>query len=64
MQAFILLNRASPNPSVSEAEEAKEIISDLEHLGLAQTIIRNRIVFRKTARDGLAVPDLRYFFIG
>lgn len=59
LQAFILLNKASPNPSVSEAEEAKEIISDLEHLGLAQSIIRDRIAFRKAARDGLAVPEMQ-----
>ena len=59
LKAFILLNRASPNPSVSEAEEAKEIIGDLEHLGLSQTIIRDRIAFRKAARDGLAVPEMQ-----
>ena len=59
LKAFILLNRASPNPSVSEAEEAKEIISDLEHLGLSQAIIRDRIAFRKAARDGLAVPEMQ-----
>ena len=59
LQAFILLNKASPNPSVSEAEEAKEIISDLEHLGLAQAIIRDRIAFRKAARDGLAVSEMQ-----
>ncbi len=59
LRAFIVLNRASPNPSVSEAEEAKEILSDLEHLGLSRSIIRDRIAFRKAARDGLAVPEMQ-----
>ena len=59
LKAFILLNRASSNPSVSEAEEAKEIIGDLEYIGLSQVIIRDRIAFRKAARNGMAVPEIQ-----
>jgi chromosome partitioning protein len=31
----------------------------LEHLGLSQSIIRDRIAFRKAARNGLAVPEMQ-----
>jgi cellulose biosynthesis protein BcsQ len=47
------------NPSVTERAEAEEAIKDFEQLELAQSIIRNRIAYRKAARDGLCVAELR-----
>jgi chromosome partitioning protein len=58
-RAFIVLSRISPNPSVTERAEAEEVIKDFEQLELAQSIIRNRIAYRKAARDGLCVAELR-----
>lgn len=59
LKAFIILNRASPNPSVSEAQEAQEILADLEHVELSNAVIRDRIAFRKAARDGMAVAEMK-----
>ncbi len=59
LKSFVVISRASTNPVVSEAEEAREILSDFENLGLANTLIRDRIAFRKAAREGLCVSELK-----
>lgn len=59
LRAFIVLSRISPNPSVTERGEAEEAIRDFEDLELAQSVIRDRIAYRKAARDGLCVAELR-----
>ncbi len=59
LRAFIVLSRISPNPSVTEREDAEEAIRDFEHLELAQSVIRDRIAYRKAARDGLCIAELR-----
>lgn len=58
LRAFAVLNRASPNPSVKEAQEAHAALADYEHLHAAQAIIRDRIAFRKAAREGCMVSEL------
>nr|MBI9047714.1 hypothetical protein [Anaerolineaceae bacterium] len=59
MKAYIFLNRASSNPSVTETEEAREILGDLDSLILSQVIIHDRIAYRKAARDGMAVTEMK-----
>lgn len=59
LQAFIVLSRVSPNPSVTERVEAEEVIADFEHLKLAKSVIRDRIAYRKAARDGLGVAEMK-----
>ncbi len=59
MKAFIILNRASTNPAVSEVSDAQEILDDLENVDLSSAIIRDRIAFRKAARDGLSVTEMK-----
>lgn len=58
LQAYILINRASTNPSINEIEEVKEVLEEFEHLKLSSNIIRERIAFRKAARGGLSVAEL------
>jgi chromosome partitioning protein len=57
--AWVVISRASPNPSVKEAEEARMLLCDFEHLGLATAVIRDRIAYRKAARDGLCVSEMK-----
>jgi chromosome partitioning protein len=59
LKAFIVLSRVSPNPSVTERAEAQEVIADFEHLQLAKSVIRDRIAYRKAARDGLGVAEMK-----
>ena len=59
LAAFVVINRASTNPSVSELDEAKEILGDYDLLKLSKAVIRDRISFRKAARAGLSVSELQ-----
>jgi chromosome partitioning protein len=56
--AFAVLNRASPNPSVKEAQDAQSALADYEHLRPTSAVIRDRIAFRKAAREGCTVAEL------
>jgi chromosome partitioning protein len=58
LRAFTVLNRASPNPSVREAQDAQAALADYEHLRPASAVIRDRIAFRKAAREGCTVGEL------
>ena len=55
--AGVVINRASPNPRVKEAEEAKDLIAEYSDLHLMQALLRDRIVFRKAVRNGLCVLE-------
>ena len=59
LETFIILNRVATNPAIREDQETREFIAqeDFQHLNLAESMIRDRIAFRKAARDGLAVLE-------
>jgi chromosome partitioning protein len=59
LAAFIVLNRVATNPAIREDRETREFITreDFQHLTLAESMVRDRIAFRKAARDGLAVVE-------
>jgi chromosome partitioning protein len=58
LQALVVVNRGSTNPVVTEVSEAREMLKDFEHLDLADSIIRERIAYRKAAAAGRAVAEL------
>jgi chromosome partitioning protein len=58
LQASVLINLSSTNPSVKETEQAKEFFQDLEHVNLLNTIICDRIAFRRAAIYGMSVVEL------
>lgn len=59
LQAFVVLNQAMCNPAVKEIEEAKELIGEFEHLTLLQTHLCERIVFRRSAIQGMSVIEYK-----
>ncbi len=59
LHAWVVISRASTNPSVSEVAEAQSLLADFAHLRLAHAVIRDRIAYRKAARDGLSVEELK-----
>ncbi|MEA5511935.1 AAA family ATPase [Crocosphaera sp. UHCC 0190] len=59
LKTFVVVNRASTNPSVSETAEAKEVLEDFENLVLLKTVIHDRIAYRKAAKSGLSVVELQ-----
>jgi len=58
LKAIAVINRASTNPSVSETRETIEIFEDFKNLRISDCVLRDRIVYRKAARSGLAVDEL------
>jgi chromosome partitioning protein len=59
LQAKIIIGRSSANPSVHESEDTEKLLGDFPNLGFANIIIRDRIAYRKAAKDGLAVVELK-----
>ena len=59
LTAFIVLNRASTNPVIKEDQETREFFNqeDFEYLSISKSTIRDRISFRKAARDGISVLE-------
>ncbi len=57
--AGVLLNRTSTNRQVREADEARELIATYPNLHLMQSLVRDRIIYRKSVRDGLAVVEYK-----
>lgn len=57
--AAIVLNRVSTNPVIREDRDTREFIDseNFRQLTLAESTIRDRISFRKAARDGLSVVE-------
>ncbi len=62
LKAFIVLNRVSTNPVVREDQEALAFFREegFQHLDLVNSILRDRIAFRKSARDGLSVVEWKH----
>ncbi len=57
LKGVVIINGASPNPVVQEAAETRELLTQFENLRMGDVVVRDRIVFRKAFRDGLAVPE-------
>jgi chromosome partitioning protein len=57
--AWVVISRVSTNPSVHEFQDAQEILADFENLQLSGSVIRDRIAYRKAARDGLSVDEVK-----
>lgn len=58
LRACVILTRVSPNPLVAEVAEAKALLADYPHLQVAETVIYDRIAYRRAAREGKAVHEL------
>jgi chromosome partitioning protein len=58
LRAYVVINRASPHPQVTEAEEAESLLADFEHLVYADVVLHDRIAFRRAASQGRAVHEI------
>lgn len=59
LSPLVVINMVNPNPQVREADEAAEAIEGYESMRIAKAVICDRIPFRKAARDGRAVIELK-----
>jgi len=57
LHVLLVLNRASANPSIKETNEAKSVLENFNDLNLSKTIIRDRIAFRKSVPNGMAINE-------
>jgi chromosome partitioning protein len=61
LHAYVVLNRASPNPKDNDAVEAKEAIEGCTHLRLANGVICDRVAIKRAAPAGLTVMEYKPF---
>lgn len=59
LKVDIFINQASPNPRIREVQEVQGYIQDFDELTLAETVIKDRIAFRKAASAGKTVLELK-----
>jgi chromosome partitioning protein len=59
LKAYVVLNQASPHPAAKEVDEAKGFISEFENIILLNSIISERISFRRAAIQGMSVTEYR-----
>ena len=58
LRSYALLTMAPTHPGVTEATDAAEMLRDFTHLPLAETIVRDRKVFRDAMCDGKGVLEM------
>jgi len=59
LDAYIVVNMASPNPNVKEAEEMIELVKEFSQLNILKTIVYERIVYRRAALGGMGVTEYK-----
>lgn len=59
MKAFVVINRASPNPRDNDVHEVKEAILDCEHFVISEVVVRERVAVKRAAPKGLTVAEYR-----
>lgn len=60
-QAYVVLNRVSPNPRDPDAAEAKQAIEGCVHLRLSPGLICDRVAVKRAAPAGLTVLEYKPF---
>lgn len=58
LRVIVVVNRGSTNPSVAEVDEVRQLVGEFEGMILADTVLRDRISFRKAASEGLSVTEM------
>jgi len=58
LKACVMLNRATTNRFIKEADETQLLLSDLEHIMAPDIQVHERIAYRKAAKNGLGVDEL------
>lgn len=59
LQAYVVVNLASPNPVVKEISEMKELIKEFKDIKMLKTNIYERIVYRRAALGGMSVIEYK-----
>jgi chromosome partitioning protein len=57
LQAMVVINAAPTNAKSSDVDDARTIVHEMRHLALAESVICDRVSFRRAYRDGLAAVE-------
>ncbi len=57
LKALVVMSRASTNPSVTDTQDASELVADQQSLKLSKAIICDRTAYRRAAGAGLGVVE-------
>lgn len=57
IRALAVVSRASTNSQNSDAQDALDLISDFPGIDLAETVIRDRLAYRRAAGSGMSVVE-------
>lgn len=58
LQAYAVLSMAPTNPVIREVDDARELLADFDQLRLADTVIRDRKVYRDALLAGRGVVEM------
>ena len=58
LKAFMIITRAPTNPSIREIHEAREFLQDFAQYELTNTVIYERVAWRKASRVGRSVIEM------
>ena len=58
LEAFVVINRASTNPSVTDAQEALDLVNEFERLRSVHTVLRERVAYQRSVREGLSIVEV------
>lgn len=58
LEAYAVLSMAPSNPTIREVEDARELLAEFDQLMLAETVIRDRKVFRDALLAGKGVVEM------
>lgn len=59
LRAMVVITRASTNLGVQDTDAAREFVSTVKSVELAKSVIRDRMVWRRSFADGLSVSEYR-----
>lgn len=59
LNAYVVINMASPNPNVKEAAEMKSLVKEFTQLDIYNTIIYERTAYRRAALNGMGVTEYK-----
>lgn len=57
LKAMVVISQANPHPMVTETNEAGQYLAEVKQIVRLETTIRDRIAFRRSTRQGLAVIE-------
>lgn len=59
LRVVACLTKASPNPVVKEYVDAQEFLAEFSNLPMTETVIRDRIVWRRSISEGRAIFEMK-----